>query len=243
MCYNSLKFKIGIIWMAYNLRLFKKMTILFAEDEKIIREQTADMLKVFFADVLVASNGFEALEILADTPPDMILCDIKMPLMDGLVLTQKIRSLKNNLPIILLTSFSDQQTLLKAANAGIDGYILKPIELETLLETFDTVLKRKTPVVKFFTFDNGVVYNTLTNELYKHGILIDLGKKERNMLQLFIDNCDKTISKEELISSIWGLEEITESALKNLLSRLRNKIGFEIIVSVKGSGWRLNTSV
>lgn len=229
--------------MAYKLRLFKKMTILFVEDEKIIRNQTADMLKVFFTDVLVASNGLEALDILADTTPDIILCDIKMPIMDGLVLTQKIRSLRNNIPIILLTSFSDQQTLLKAANAGIDGYILKPIELETLLETFDRVLKRKTPSVKFFTFDNGVVYNTLTNELYKHGILINLGKKERNMLQLFIENCDKTISKEELISSIWGLEEITESALKNLLSRLRNKIGFEIIVSVKGSGWRLNTSI
>ena len=228
--------------MAYNLRLFKKMAVLFVEDEKIIRDQTANMLKVFFADVFVASNGVEALEILAYTTPDMILCDIKMPMMDGLVLTQKIRSLKNNIPIILLTSFSDQQTLLKAANAGIDGYILKPIELETLLETFNTVLKRKSPSVKLFTFENGVVYNTLTNELYKHGILIDLGKKERNMLQLFIYNCDKTISKEELISSIWGLEEITESALKNLLNRLRNKIGFEIIVSVKGSGWRLNTS-
>lgn len=226
--------------MAYNLQLFKKMTILFAEDEKIIREQTADMLKIFFADVHVATNGVEAFEIFTDVHPDMILCDIKMPLMDGVLLTQKIRSLRNNIPIILLTSFSDQQTLLKAANAGIDGYILKPIELEILLETLDTVLKRKTLSVKFFKFDNGIIYNTLTHELFKNGALINLGKKERSLLKLFIENSDKTISKEELIFSIWEIEDITESALKNLLNRLRNKIGFEIIVSVKGSGWRLN---
>lgn len=226
--------------MAYNLKLFKNMTILFAEDEKIIRDQTADILKIFFADVFVATNGVEAFEIFTDTHPDMILCDIKMPLMDGVLLTQKIRSLRNNTPIIFLTSFSDQQTLLKAANAGIDGYILKPIELDTLLETFDAVLKRKTISTKFFKFSNGIIYNTLTHELFKNGVLIDLGKKERSLLKLFIENSDKTISKEELISSIWEMEDITESALKNLLNRLRNKIGFEIIVSVKGSGWRLN---
>jgi len=226
--------------MAYNLQLFKKMTILFAEDEKIIRDQTADILKIFFADVFVATNGVEAFEIFTDTHPDMILCDIKMPLMDGVLLTQKIRSLRNNIPIIFLTSFSDQQTLLKAANAGIDGYILKPIELDTLLETLDAVLKRKTISTKFFKFSNGIIYNTLTHELFKNGVLIDLGKKERSLLKLFIENSDKTISKEELISSIWEMEDITESALKNLLNRLRNKIGFEIIVSVKGSGWRLN---
>lgn len=226
--------------MTYNLELFKKLSILFVEDELVLQRQTSDMLKIFFSSVYTASNGLEALGVLSEESPDIILCDIHMPIMNGLTLTQKIRAKGNTVPIVLLSSFSDQQTLLEAANCGIDGYVLKPIELETLLETFGRVLKAKGSYETFFYLDENMVYNTLTDELNKNGTLIDLGKRERAMLKLFIQRENKTLTKEEIVAAIWEMEEVTESALKNLLSRLRTKIGFEIIVSVKGSGWRLN---
>lgn len=208
----------------------------------IIQKQTSDMLKIFFGDVLTATNGKDALEVFRNKSVDIILTDIKMPMMSGLELTQKIRAMDNMIPIILLSSFGDQSTLLEAANCGIDGYILKPIELDNLLDTFDKVLQRKKTKRKYFTFTNGLLYNILTDELYKDNTLVDLGKKERMLLKLFIDNFDKTLSKEEIIYTIWELQDVTESALKNLLNRLRTKLGFDIIISVKGSGWKLNTS-
>lgn len=226
--------------MTNNLQLFKKLTILFVEDELILQQQTSNLLKIFFSNVYTASNGLEALGILSEESPDIILCDIHMPIMNGLTLTQKIRAKGNTIPIVLLSSFSNQQTLLEAANCGIDGYVLKPFELETLLETFGRVFKAKGFHETFFHFNEELVYNMLTDELYKNATLIDLGKRERAMLKLFIQRENKTLTKEEIIGVIWEMEEVTESALKNLLNRLRGKIGFEIIVSVKGSGWRLN---
>ncbi len=120
------------------------------------------MLKIFFNNVSAASNGQEALEIFHNESIDIILTDIKMPLMGGLELTQKIRAIDNIIPIILLSSFGDQNTLLEAANCGIDGYILKPIELDSLLNIFDKVLQRKAPKRKYFSFVNGFIYNILT---------------------------------------------------------------------------------
>jgi len=228
--------------MAYNLQLLKKLTVLFIEDDDVIRSQTQDVLKIFFANVLTAQNGLEGIGMLEDKTPDIILSDIKMPVMDGLTFTKKVRDSNNQIPIILLSSYSDQQMLFKAANSGIDGFVLKPIELDNLLETFDRVLQRKVPTRKYYTFSDGLTYNILTEELYKNGELLELGKKEKNMLKLFIQNFDKTLTKEEIIATIWEMEAVTDSALKNLLSRLRGKIGFDIIVSVKGSGWRLNTA-
>ena len=131
--------------MSYHLQLFKKLTVLFVEDEPVIQKQTADMLKIFFGNVFISSNGKEALDMFEDNSIDIVLTDIKMPLMCGLELTQKIRAIDDGIPIILLSSFGDQNTLLQAANCGIDGYILKPIELDNLLDTFDKVLQRKSP--------------------------------------------------------------------------------------------------
>ncbi|MGE4456963.1 MAG: response regulator transcription factor [Arcobacteraceae bacterium] len=228
--------------MKYNLQLLKKLTILFVEDEAIIRAQLADTLKVFFNEVIIANNGHEALQLLSQNNIDIILSDIKMPMITGLDLATRIRLSHNSIPIILLSSYSDQETLIKAVNSGIDGYVLKPVQLNDLLNTFENVLKRKIPIRRTFTFTDGLIYNMLTDELYKNGELIDLGKKERMLLKLFIDNHEKTLTKDEIVSYIWELDEVTESALKNLLNRLRSKIGFDIILSVKGNGWRLNTT-
>ncbi|MDY0321500.1 MAG: response regulator transcription factor [Arcobacteraceae bacterium] len=228
--------------MKYNLQLLKKLTILFVEDEAIIRAQLADTLKVFFNEVIIANNGHEALQLLSQNNIDIILSDIKMPMITGLDLATRIRLSHNSIPIILLSSYSDQETLIKAVNSGIDGYVLKPVQLDDLLNTFENVLKRKIPIRRTFTFTDGLIYNMLTDELYKNGELIDLGKKERMLLKLFIDNHEKTLTKDEIVSYIWELDEVTESALKNLLNRLRSKIGFDIILSVKGNGWRLNTT-
>ena len=228
--------------MQLDLDLLRNIRLLFIEDEIVLQKNTAEMLSIFFGSVLVANHGLEAMKILATEKIDIILSDIKMPVMDGLTLVRKLRTMNNQTPFIVLTSYSDQQTLLEAANAGIDGYVIKPIDLDDLMQTFMRVLMRKTPNIQQFSFANGIVYNIPTQELFCHGSIVDLGKRERELLQLFIKNPDKTLTKEKLISTIWQNEEITESALKNLLARLRKKIGYDLIISVKGSGWRLNIS-
>lgn len=228
--------------MHQHLAELKRLTLLFVENEPLIQQKVNEMLNLFFDRVLVADNGAMALDILETNVVDIVLSDIKMPIMDGLTFLKRLRLLNNQVPFILLSSLSDQNTLLDAANAGIDGYIVKPIDLEELIQTFIKVLMRRNMIIREFSFGNGIVYKVQTQELYCHGQLVDLGKRERALLQLFITYSDKTLTKERIIATIWSDESVTESALKNLLSRLRKKIGCDLIVSVKGAGWRLNIS-
>ena len=226
--------------MSYYQKVLKKYTILFAEDDAVICKKIAEILTIFFHEVFVAKNGKEAFEYYEDEKPDMILSDIKMPVMDGISLAQKIRQDNFTIPIILLSSFSDQDILIKAANSGIDGYILKPIVLDSMLETFIKVIHKIIPKKELISFENGLFYNTMSEELYKNGVVIPLGAKERKLVNLFVAHKEAVVYKEQIISTIWGLEEVTDSGLKGLLNRLRTKIGYEVIVSIKGSGWKLN---
>ena len=228
--------------MKNNLLSLKKMSILLIEDDEIIQKETAETLNIFFDKVYVANNGYEGFESYEINRPNIVLSDIKMPVMDGLSLTNKIRMGDYLTPIILLTSHSDQKTLLKAVNSGIDGYILKPIELEDMLNTFSKAIKRFTQKKQIITFKNGLVYNMATEEIFINGEPLILGKKEKELLNLFIKK-NKTLSKEEIEAHLWPLESITNSALKNLLNRVRSKVGKDLIVSIKGSGWRLNKGV
>ena len=227
------------LFVSYKLEILKKLKILLIEDEFLVRNQTQKILGVFFNHVIVAANGIEALELLEQSP-DLILCDIKMPQMDGLTFAKRLRAMNNDTPIILLTSYSDQETLLKAVNLGIDGYLLKPIELDQLLEALERVVKKLKINEDIVLLGKNLTYNVLSNELYKDGKIITLGKKERLMLKLFIENPNRTLTKDEIIATIWDFDDITDSALKNLLGRLRSKIGYDLVVSVKNLGWKIN---
>jgi len=225
-----------------NIQILKKLTLLFAEDNLVMQQKTADMLRIFFDKVLVVSNGLEAYEVYEDEKVDVILTDIKMPLKDGISFIEKVRKDNYNIPIVVLTSFYDTEILLKVANLSIDGYIVKPIDLNDALNTFCKSVERiDREKKKVINLDEDVIYNLATEELFKNGEAVDLGKKEKKLLTIFIENRDRVMTKEEIIFHIWGAEEISESAFKNLLSRLRAKIGFEMFMLIKGSGWKLKT--
>jgi len=232
-------FKVGT--MTNHQKLFKDVSILLVEDNERIRQEIAQLLRIFFRVVWTAKDGKEGLECYEDEKPDFILSDIKMPLVDGISLVRSIRQKDFQTPIVLLSSYCDQSMLLDAANSGIDGYIVKPVVLEQLLETFTKLLPKITPKKELITLAPTLVYNTFSEELFKEGVLIPLGTKEKALLKLFLNHKEKVIGKEQIVFTIWGMEEVTDSALKNLLARVRQKVGFELIVSVKGSGWRLNS--
>jgi two-component system, OmpR family, response regulator VanR len=224
-----------------DLQILKKMTILFVEDDPLVLKQITSLLSIFFDKVLTTNNGQEAYKLYEDEKPDIILSDIEMPKINGFELFYMIRTLNPHIPIIALSAYSDRNMLLQAANAQIDAYIVKPVELGTLLDAFRKIIPKISIKTHLFHFENNLIYNANTEELFKETKIVDLGKKEKILLKLFIHNKNRVIEKDELMFQIWPHEDVTESALKNLLNRLRNKIGFELIVSVKGSGWRLNS--
>ena len=220
------------------LHILKSLTVLIAEDDAVMLEQNAQTLKIFFKEVFKAKDGLEAFNIYEEQKPSIILADINMPIMDGLNLTKKIRAIDYETPIVLITAYTDGKILLKAANLGIDGYLIKPLQLEDLLLTCRKSLARKKIDNSVITFVNNTIYNNATKELYKDGVQIDLGHKEQILLNIFLNALGRTVTKKEIVEALWPLEEVTDSAFKNLLGRLREKIGKECIISVKGAGWR-----
>ncbi len=112
-----------------------ELTILLVEDEDELRRKTAAFLGLSCKEVLTAANGREALELIAAHRPDLLLSDIRMPVMDGLALATRLRIEAPTLPIVFCTAFTETDYLLKAIELGIAGFIRKPVDGTELLRT------------------------------------------------------------------------------------------------------------
>ena len=110
------------------------LTILYAEDEPELRDHVAFALRLHIDSVETAANGKEALERISENRPDIVISDIRMPVMDGLELTTALRQKYPGIPVILCTAFTDTDYLLKAIELGVAAYIPKPIDTGRLLE-------------------------------------------------------------------------------------------------------------
>lgn len=229
--------------MINNMLLLRNKRILFAEDDIITRVQMGEILEMLFGKVYIASNGEEAFQLYEDESPDIIITDIKMPKFDGMSLIRRIRQTNYDIPIILLTSFAEQDLLLNAANLSIDGYLVKPIELEKLTFTVCKAIQRSRKEKEgLIELGDNLFYNAATKELYHNGNVVVLGVKEQELLLLLINNRHRTVDKEEIGKALWPLDPMCDSAIKNIILRLRKKLGIDIIISVRGIGYRLDTN-
>jgi len=121
--------------IAEDQQYLKKLTVLYVEDEADVVEQTVRFLSRYSGTLLTASNGAEGLEFYRQHHPDIIITDIRMPVMDGLTMARTIRESDNSIPIIVMTAFDQADYLMQSINIGIDGYVTKPVESAWLLTT------------------------------------------------------------------------------------------------------------
>lgn len=117
-----------------DLALFKNVPILYVEDDPEIREGLMFFLNRRFDTIHVAANGREGLELYRKHKPGLVVTDIKMPIMDGLEMAEKIKAEDPMTPIVITTAFNDTPFLMKAIELKIDGYVKKPIEHGDLLD-------------------------------------------------------------------------------------------------------------
>ena len=111
----------------------KTLSVLYVEDEDMVREEVSRFLRRRFARVDEAKNGAEGLELFEKNVYDIVITDIKMPVMDGLSMAERIRNLRDGMPIVIVTAFTDTDYFIKAIELGVDGYVKKPIDTEQLI--------------------------------------------------------------------------------------------------------------
>ncbi|MFK5985199.1 MAG: response regulator [Pseudomonadota bacterium] len=118
------------------------LSVLYVEDDDIVRENFALMLQRYFSIIIVASDGEQALQLYLKKPPDIAILDISIPFLSGLQLASKIRAKDKKIEIIMLTAFTDQEKLLHAVNLQLFAYLVKPISQSKLDSCLQAVIKK-----------------------------------------------------------------------------------------------------
>lgn len=217
----------------------KQLNLLLVDDNYRIHAELYQLLSPMFNTLSLAHDAPTALHKLHESDIDLVITDIEMPGIDGLELVKQIRDSGRNLPIIVLSAHSDTDYLLQAANLQIDGYIIKPLNFSKLEEALSRAVKRLSKPLDSLMLAPQVIYDPPLRTLRVGGAEISIGKKECQLLELFIEHCGHVVSKETIRQHIWPSGSASDSALKNLLSELRKKLKYPLIQNHPGRGWSL----
>jgi two-component system KDP operon response regulator KdpE len=200
--------------------------ILIVDDEPQITRVLRTSISAHGYEVRVANEGQTALQIARDWPPDLMITDLAMPVMDGLELCRRFRQL-SNAPIIVLSIKSEEQTKVQAFDAGADDYVTKPFGMNELLARMHANLRRAAQEQK----SSGVIAEgdfRIDAEAHKaliRGRELKLTPKEFDLLTYFAQNPRKVITHRELLAAVWG-DTSTEQPeyLRVFIGQLRKKI-------------------
>lgn len=150
--------------------ILKLLRVLYVEDDDSQRKELGDFFSRRVEKVYIAKNGEEGLEKFRKCQPNVIVCDLRMPKMDGLTMTAKIREMNRTVPIVILTALSDKETILEGVDLNITNYLIKPVELKKLRTVLIEVAKGLTEAgnISFREFFSGEKLNDLKIELIKY---------------------------------------------------------------------------
>lgn len=216
----------------------KSLKVLLVEDEEKIAELLKNALCDNFRSFLVAHDGLEGFDLYSKTSPDIIITDIMMPLSTGLEMAKKIREIDKNIPIIILSAFSEKEKLFAAIDAGVTKYFTKPYDPDEILEYIINIASSIEE--KLVKLENDFTFNTNTSSLYKGKEFIPLGKKETKLISCLLNANDKFLRYDEIKSSIWKEEDISDDRLRTFIKRFREKTSKSFIRTLKGIGYKLS---
>ena len=223
-------------------------TILIADDEIDIREFVKYNLVKEGYVVHTASNGAETIEKTKEIKPDLILLDIMMPDIDGIAVCRELRELpefKSTL-IAFLTARSEDYSQIAGYEAGGDDYIKKPIRPKVLVSRISALLRRKYKYdADRIEPDKYLIYGDIIIDLEKYTFTknkeaIVLTKKEFEIISLLISKPGKVFKREEIYNKTWGANLIVgDRTIDVHIRKLREKIGDDLIKTIKGIGYKV----
>lgn len=217
--------------------------ILVVDDEPDILELLQYNLLKEGYEVRTAENGKQALDIAPDYRPDLILLDIMMPFMDGVETCRQLReqpSLAETI-IIFLTARSEEYSEVAAFENGANDYINKPIKPRALLSRIGSYVRRKAGTSRDQTRIeyNGLIIDKTSYTVSLNGEVINLPKKEFELISFLATNPNKVFSRDDLLQNIWGTDVYVLARTVDVhVRKVREKIGEGFISTVKGVGYK-----
>lgn len=218
------------------------MRILLIEDEAELAAPVIDHLKAdrnvvdWFATL---SDGDSA---ALDVEYDVILLDLQLPDGDGLTLLKSVRARKQRTPIIILTARDKVSDRIRGLNEGADDYVLKPFDLDELTARINTVSRRASERSSQIVYVRDIEVDLNTHSVSRAGVDVRLTAKEWGVFECLLLRRSKIVPKDALELSLYAFgDEIESNAIEAHISRLRGKLGKDLIVTHRGLGYRLET--
>lgn len=221
-------------------------SILVVEDDAEIRRAVQHGLQERGYAVVTAPRGLAGLEVVLADPPDVVLLDLGLPDVDGLTVLSMIRT-ASDVPVIVITAQDDDPTMVRALDSGADDYVVKPFGTDQVAARIRAVLRRagRDAEAPASLSVGGLVIDERTRVATLDGALLELSRKEFDMLHLLASRAGQVVTKRELLAEVWQQAYGgSERTVDVHLSWLRRKLGESAaepryLLSVRGVGVRL----
>lgn len=222
--------------------------VLLVEDDRGVRESLARALRYEGYEVEAAPDGIEAMQLLDQHPPDVIVLDVMMPVMDGLEVCRRIRARGDETPILMLTARHEVNDRVAGLDAGADDYLVKPFALDELLARLRALLRRhdgslgETRVLEAADLRMDLA----TRQVWRGERHFSLTKTEFDLLELLLSNAGVVLSRAQIYEAIWGFDfESSSNSLDVYIGYLRRKSEEagepRLIQTVRGVGYVLRS--
>lgn len=221
--------------------------VLVVEDEPAQREVLVYNLEAEGFDVAKAETGDEALVLVAEMQPDLIILDWMLPGVSGIEICRRIKSnaTTRGIPVIMLTARSEESDLVRGLETGADDYVAKPYSVIELMARVRTQLRRVRPasVGEQLVFED-IKLDAETHRVTRAGDAIKLGPTEFRLLSTFMEKPGRVWSREQLLDRVWGRDIYVDTRTVDVhIGRLRKALcasgGEDPVRTVRGAGYAL----
>jgi DNA-binding response OmpR family regulator len=223
--------------------------VLVVDDEPAIVETVTYNLRQENYQTLEASDGEQCLDIAREQRPDLILLDVMLPPLNGFDVCKRLRQF-SDVPVIMLTARAAETDRVVGLEIGADDYVTKPFSMRELMARVRTVLRRRTvsvavPVTQssLLLQVGNIVIDPMRHEVTMDGRLLELSRKEFELLHFFARNPNRTVSRETALNEVWGKDMVGERTVDVHVRWLREKIEEEPslpkrLLTVRGVGYQ-----
>ncbi len=222
--------------------------ILIVEDDPVIAKQVSGYLAKWGYEVRGVSDFSDVLSDVAGFTPHLVLMDIGLPFYNGYYWCGEIRKV-SKVPILFLSSASDNMNIIMAVNMGGDDFVAKPFDLEVLAAKIQAVLRRTYSFQETSSLleHDGVILNIMDMSFLYLGERHELSKNEFRILQVLFENAGNTVTREELMRRLWDdecfVDDNTLTVNVNRLRKVLEAAGLsDFIVTKKGVGYQLRSA-
>lgn len=223
-----------------DLVVFNIMKVLVVEDEHKIASSIKRGFEQENWATDLAFDGEEGYDMASSEDYDVLVLDLMLPKMDGVTITKKLREGKNHTPILMLTAKGELSDKVDGLNAGADDYLVKPFAFEELLARVKALARRPAEVKSQKLKVKKLELDPDSFEVKKEGKQVELSRKEFALLEYLMRNVGKVVSKDNIISHVWDYEaDILPNTVEVFIGYLRDKIGPDIIKTVRGFGYKI----